>query len=45
MTQRKNGSFFTLIAILVAMIFVSGCNRGYGCPAELNVFEFLINLF
>ena len=45
MTRRKINSFLTLIVIVLAFIFVTGCNRGYGCPAELKIFEFLASLF
>lgn len=45
MAQRKNNSILTLIVVLMAFLFVTGCNRGYGCPAELNIFEILTKLF
>ena len=45
MSQKNMTRYFVLLMAVLGIFFISGCNRGYGCPGELSIFEILSNLF
>lgn len=45
MEQKNIRRYFFMLMALLGIFFISGCNRGYGCPGELGFFEFFSNLF
>jgi len=45
MKQKDFTRILFLFGIILTIGLLSGCNRGYGCPGELGLFEILSNIF
>lgn len=45
MVKNKNNTYTLLLAIICIAFLFSSCNRGYGCPGEFSLAEYILNLF